>query len=261
MHLKFSLFSRLTLHSDLYMEYYYTNTENINIEKGELIIDGFEYRHLVRVLRKKTGDDIVITDGKRNIFKCIIVKINKASIICAINEVLYNLYEPELKIRLCVPLLRNSDRFEFLIEKAVELGVYEIQPVISGYTVPKEGLTSSKSERLRKIMIAAMGQAQRCYLPQLKDEITLTELISLTKNDINKIVMYEFAGKTSEKDALNYSDKLTILVGPEGGFSSEEIASLKENRWQILSLGERKIRSETAGIISVFYFLNQINKG
>jgi len=261
MSIMFSLFLRSTLHSDTYMEYYYTNTENINTEKGELIIDGFEFRHLIKVLRKKTGEDIVITDGKRNIFKCTIVNIEKDRLSCSINEVLFNLYEPELKIRLCVPLLRNSDRFEFLIEKAVELGVNEIQPVISGYTVPKEGLTSSKSERLRKIMIAAMGQAQRCYLPQLKDDITLAELISLTKNDINKVVMYEFAGKMSEKDASNYSDKLTILIGPEGGFSSEEIELLKEHRWRIMSLGERKIRSETAGIISVFYFINQIIKG
>jgi 16S rRNA (uracil1498-N3)-methyltransferase len=173
------------------MEYYFTPKENIDESKSLLIIDDFEYRHLAKVLRKKAGDLITITDGCRNIYHCEIENIDSRNITCRIINKDYNKFEPDTEIVLCISLLRNMDRLEFAIEKAVELGVYCIQPVITEFTVNKNILSNSKIKRIRKIIIGAMGQSQRCLLPELRSELKLNELIKSTHSETNKIVMYE----------------------------------------------------------------------
>lgn len=240
------------------MEYYYTPKENIDESKNQLIIDDFEYKHLAKVLRKKTGDLVTITDGCRNIYHCRIDNIDSKIILCEIIKKVYNLFEPRLEIVLCISPLRNMDRLEFAIEKAVELGVYCIQPVITEFTISKNILSDSKIKRIRKIIIGAMGQSQRCLLPEFKNAVSLNELIKDSKSKQNKIVMYE---STESKDDLNLnklkiennvSEKCYLLIGPEGGFSKAEIALLENNNWMIASLGERKLRAETAAIVSVY---------
>ena len=239
------------------MEYYFTEEKNVDLKNSHLIIDGFEYKHLVQVLRKKTGDLLTITDGKRNIYRCKIVEITKAKITCEILKAEYGLYEPELRIKLFVSPLRNSDRFEFLIEKVVELGVFEIYPVVSKYTVVKNSFSETKMSRLRKIIIAAMGQSQRCYLPVIHNTVSLDEMMKITDNKASKIVYYEHTGSDFVSNKEKPEGELCVLIGPEGGFDTKEIENLIYNNWQVSSLGERKLRAETAAIISVF---EQINK-
>ncbi len=239
------------------MEYYFTEEKNVDLANSVLRIEGFEYKHLVRVLRKNVNDEIIITDGKRNIYRCKIVEITKTEINCAILSRDFNLYEPELRISLFVSPLRNSDRFEFLIEKIVELGVFEIYPVVSKYTVVKNSFSETKMSRLRKIIIAAMGQSQRCYLPVIHNTVSIDEMMKITDNKASKIVYYEHAGSDFVSNKEKPEGELCVLIGPEGGFDTKEIESLIDNNWQVSSLGERKLRAETAAIISVF---EQINK-
>ena len=130
------------------MEYYFTEEKNVDVTNSRLIVDGFEYKHLVRVLRKKLLDNLIITDGNRNIYQCKIVNITKSEIVCDILSKDYNLYEPELKLHLFVSPLRNSERFEFLIEKVVELGVFEIYPVVSKHTVVSNRFSETKERIL-----------------------------------------------------------------------------------------------------------------
>jgi len=241
------------------MEYYFTKKINVNPEKSELIIDDFEYKHLVKVLRKSTGDEITITDGERNIYGCIIKRIEKNRIICTIEKTNYNLYELSVDIKLFLSPLRNLSRFEFAIEKAVELGVNSIHPVITEHTVNKNIFSSSKAERLRKIIIGAMGQSQRCLLPKLSEPVTFEKMIEETSFDENKIVMYEFSEDRSEIKLLDKSKGLLLMIGPEGGFSKSEISKLLINNWQVRSLGDRKIRAETAVIVSVFEIISKLN--
>lgn len=235
------------------MEYYFTDKENINLKESSLLIKGFEYKHLTKVLRKSLGDRIIITDGTRNIYECLIVEIKKDFVLCNILESRYDLYEPEIRAHLFVSPLRNANRFEFLIEKAVELGVFEINPVVSKFTVQKSTFSETKLERFRKIVISAMGQSQRCYLPKINNTISFRELIRITKEYNNKIVYYEddYESKNVISDS-NISNDICIFIGPEGGFDKSEIDLLVNDNWKVKSLGNRKLRAETAAIISVF---------
>ncbi|MFZ4590553.1 MAG: RsmE family RNA methyltransferase [Ignavibacteria bacterium] len=239
------------------MEYYFTEEKNVDLANSALRIEGFEYKHLVRVLRKNVNDEIIITDGKRNIYHCKIVNITKTEINCEILSKDFDLHEPGLRINLFASPLRNSDRFEFLIEKVVELGVFEIYPVVSKYTVVKNSFSETKMSRLRKIIIAAMGQSQRCYLPVIHNTVSLDEMMKITDNKASKIVYYEHTGSDFVSNKEKPEGELCVLIGPEGGFDTKEIENLIYNNWQVSSLGERKLRAETAAIISVF---EQINK-
>ena len=241
------------------MEYYYTEPDNVNKESNVLSLKGFEYKHVVKVLRKKTNEIINVTDGLRNIYICKIVNILRDSVVCEIVETKFNLYEPKVKLRLFISPLRNSDRFEFLVEKAVELGVYEIQPVISKHTIQRADFSGTKMERLQKIMISAMGQSQRCYLPAINNLLSFEEMINATKKLETKYVYYEFAEENKGIiRKLDNAENICIFTGPEGGFDKSEIEQLRNNGWQVRSLGERKLRAETAAILSIFENLNNI---
>ena len=241
------------------MEYYFTKKENVNADKSELIVDDFEYKHLVKVLRKNKGDEITITDGERNIYSCVIKEVEKSRIICLIKRTNFNLYELSVDIKLYLSPLRNSSRFEFAVEKAVELGVNSIHPVITEHTVNKNIFSSSKTERLRKIIIGAMGQSQRCLLPKLYEPVSFEKMIENTSVNENKVVMYEHSDDRSEIKLLDKSKGLVLMIGPEGGFSESEISLLLKNNWLVRSLGKRKLRAETAVIVSIFETISKFN--
>lgn len=241
------------------MEYYYVNKDKISTENNCITIDGFQYKHLAVVLRKKIGDIIEITDGNLNIYETKIVRINKSEMICQIIQRKYNLNEPDLSLTLYISPLRNSDRFEFAIEKCVELGVKSIIPVITERTVIKSGFSTSKSERINRIIESAVGQSQRCYLPKFENSLSFMELINHTECKLNKVVLYEFSENDGKKLKYKIQKELCIFVGPEGGFSDSEIELLKFNNWLDCSLGKRKLRAETAAIVAVYDFLNKPN--
>ncbi|MDQ3019167.1 MAG: 16S rRNA (uracil(1498)-N(3))-methyltransferase [Bacteroidota bacterium] len=234
------------------MEYYYTPKEKVDLENKELIIDDFEFSHLTKVLRKRAGERLTITDGERNIYYCEITKIEKNNLICKILGHEFNIFEPEINVSIYLSPLRNSARFEFAIEKVVELGAARIQPVITEFTVNKHSYSRQKIDRLSKIIIGAMGQSQRCYLPKFHNAILLTELITNSIETKNKVVMYESSYDNSKFELDENSNNILLLIGPEGGFSKDEIDLLKKNGWQVKSLGERKLRAETAAIVSLF---------
>jgi 16S rRNA (uracil1498-N3)-methyltransferase len=237
------------------MEYYYTKSTNIDLENGRLVLDEFEHKHLVKVLRKKTGDILKITDGARNVYDCKILKISGDKVFCEIITKYFNLYEPEFNLKLFIAPLRNNTRFEFAIEKVVELGVNSIHAVATEFTVNKSSFSKTKMERFKKIIISAMGQSQRCYLPEFKNIVSFDDMIAITKNSPNKIVMYEYA-ESFVKSEINKNEKeISLLIGPEGGFSKQEMNKLNTFNWQIHSLGNRKIRSETAAVVSIFELL------
>lgn len=239
------------------MEFYYINPENVNTANQLIYVEGFEYRHIARVLRKKEGDKITFTDGNLNIYHCKIENVGKDKVLCKVESSDYNLSEHDTRMNLYIAPLKSSERFEFAIEKAVELGVYSIQPVQTEFTVSKGAFSENKLERLRKIILRAMCQSQRCYLPEIRNIISFGEMISLNDSVENKIAMYEFSDDSS---GVNYSSpEISLLIGPEGGFSEKEADLLQINKWLLKSLGSRKLRAETAAVISVFSLLNKCN--
>ena len=144
------------------MEYYYTPKQYIS--SGSLTIVDDEAKHLARVLRKQSGEEIYVTDGEGNLYKCLISSISKQLIECSIKENSRLLNEPELKINLYQSLIKNPDRLEFSIEKSVELGVFSVHTIITENTINK---TTDKTERWQSIALSAMKQSQRCVLPKV----------------------------------------------------------------------------------------------
>jgi len=258
------------------MEYYYTPKEYIS--PGSLTIVDDEAKHLGRVLRKKSGEEIFVTDGEGNLYKTKISGISKELIECNIIDKFFNLNEPEIKITLYPALIKNPARFEFIIEKAVELGVYEIQPVITENVVNKP---SDKTERWQQIALSAMKQSQRCYLPKVSTPASFAEAVSGARSDI-KVIADErnfeesahiksicaglesalpVVGVVTNNEAdvghkTNIGETIDLFIGPEGGFTKEEIDSALLNNFKILNLGARKYRSETAAILSIGFLLN-----
>jgi 16S rRNA (uracil1498-N3)-methyltransferase len=241
------------------MEYYYTHSSNIDTEQSSLIIRGEEYKHLTKVLRKTRNDVIFVTDGELNVYECIIRSKEKDVLKCRVLKKYYNINEPKLKITLCLGLLKNLTRFEYAIEKAVEIGIYDIIPLISEYTINKTGLSSIKTKRLNSIVLSAMKQSQRCHLPEVKRIMKLEELINFSNTFENKIVMYEYEKSENKIDNRKFDNNCLLLIGPEGGFSYNEIQKLKKHNWKVKSLGERKLRAETAAILSIYEILKNIN--
>jgi len=238
------------------MEYYIIDEYNSSIDGNHIIISGDLYKHLAIVLRKNISDTIELTDGKGNILECNIVNIDRKTVRCNILKRKSGLYEPEINIRLFLAPLRNQSRFEFAVEKSVEIGVMEIVPVITKYTVIKEKFSESRYKRLIKIMKSAAGQSQRCILPVMNQVINFSEMIEITSDSEVKIVMYEHWEKEENKHLKIKNKKVNLLIGPEGGFDVNEIKMLDEKGWIKRSLGNRKLRAETAAIVSLFEILN-----
>ncbi len=242
------------------MEYYFVQERNVDLHNGLLVIDDFEFKHLAKVLRKNAGDRIIVTDGRKNIYHCLIVEIKKTEILCKIENREFDLNEPGISVTVYLSLLRNISRYEFAIEKLVELGAVAIVPLITDFTIGKNKLSDSKIERIKKIMIGAMGQSQRCVLPELKDAVTFEEMIRNTGNEVNKIAMYEMSDDEKQIHLNKQSRNVIVLIGPEGGFSRNEVERLKLSGWISKSLGKRKLRAETAAVVSVFQIIKNHEK-
>lgn len=233
------------------MEYYYTEKKNIFPEQNLLIIDNFEFNHISKVLRKRAGDLITLTDGELGIYECKIDGIGKEKITCTILNKKFDIFESKVNVHLFLCSLRSNERFEFAIEKAVELGVKSITPVFSERVINKSGFSSNKVKRINQIILSAMSQSQRCFKPVLHPEETFSEMVSKTNEEENKLAMYEFADENDTLTTFKENENICLLTGPEGGFSDTEVSKLKETNWKVLSLGPRKLRAETAVITAL----------
>ncbi len=233
------------------MEYYFTEKKNILEEKNLLIIDNFEFNHLTKVLRKRAGDLVTITDGELAVYECKIEGIGKEKITCTILNKKFDIFESKVNTHLYICYLRNAERFEFAIEKAVELGVKSITPVFSERVINKSGFSANKEKRLNQIILSAMSQSQRCFKPVLNNPETFSEMLSKTKDFDCKLAMYEFADQSQTIEPYKNKQDIYLLTGPEGGFSDSEVSKLKEENWKVLSLGSRKLRAETAVIAAL----------
>lgn len=230
------------------MEYYYIPKENISSKS--LLITGEEAEHLGKVLRKKEGEEIYVTDGDYNLYKVSIGRTSKDFIECDIIDHLRNVNEPSIKISLYQSLLKNPSRFDFVIEKAVEMGVYEIFPLITKNVINKE---TARIKRWQSIALSAMKQSQRCYLPRVHEPVNLKHVIEKMLTGNIKIIAHEKEGTGNLTLAditqeIKQAQEIALLIGPEGGFTDLEIVQAVQCGYRVLNLGKRKLRSETAAI-------------
>jgi 16S rRNA (uracil1498-N3)-methyltransferase len=231
------------------MELYYVRPENVSAET--VLLTGEESRHLVRVMRARVGDCVFASDGLDRQFEVQLAVIGKESAECRIINRLIRQNEPEREVTLAVSWLRNPARFEFLIEKAVELGVRRIIPLVCERTVAKR----EKRDRLQKIALAAMKQSVRSWLPPVEEVTAFAKFVAEADRSALRLLPHEKASTELTIPRL-LSDTLkgkgiVIAIGPEGGFSDAEVEQATAAEFALVSLGCRRLRTETAAVTAL----------
>lgn len=228
------------------MDYFFAHGEDVHGKR--LVLRDDEYKHLSRVLRKKIGDHIWVTDGDDNMFEAVVRSFDYSHAECEIVNTKLRVNEPKTDVTLAVSLLKNPARLDFLVEKATELGVRTIIPLVCERTIPKH----EKHSRLEKIALAAMKQCGRSYHPRIF-VLTSFEMLANNSRDYSlrlipheKTEQSQFIGSVLQHHKKTQS--VLLVIGPEGGFSERELELAAENRFVPISLGPRRLRSETAAI-------------
>ncbi|MCF6350455.1 MAG: 16S rRNA (uracil(1498)-N(3))-methyltransferase [Flavobacteriaceae bacterium] len=221
--------------------------KNIKSKDKQFIFDKTESKHIIRVLRKKEGDLLYITNGKGLLFTVKII--NASDKKCFVEILEEELKENQLHYNLHIAIAptKNKQRLEWFLEKATEIGVRQITLIIC---INSERKTVNK-ERLEKILITAMKQSNRYYLPKLNKVITYKKFINQELNGDLFIAHCEKTDKKTLKSQLNKNKNTTILIGPEGDFSLTEIKLALQNKYKAVSLAKSRLRTETAGIVAV----------
>lgn len=218
---------------------------DINAESKLFTFDKEESRHIIKVMRKQGGDKVFVTNGKGTLFTTEIEVGSETK--CIVRIVSSEIAEPlKYSLHLAVAPTKMIDRFEWFLEKATEMGVSEITPLICEHSERK----TIKTERLEKIVQSAMKQSLQYYLPKLNDAVNFSEFIKQKHEGLHLIAHCEQSDKKSLKDVLQTGQQLTMLIGPEGDFSQKEIKMALENNYIPVSLGNTRLRTETAAIVA-----------
>ncbi len=217
--------------------------------QGELIkLTGQEARHASKVLRYREGDDITVTNGKGGWYEGEVRQISSDSVLVGIRSSRSIAdYDPSLVLGLGI--IRKRDRLEFAIEKAVELGVSAIALFRGRHSV-KENV---RMDRLEATALSAMKQSLRAWLPEVKLYDNVEQVLQ-AYNEYRPLIAHEKADRDTSADLNIEEGKLLLMVGPEGGFSKEEISSMKLKGGETVSLGEYRLRTETAAITLINRF-------
>lgn len=229
--------------------------ETITTSDNEILFPKEESRHIVKVLRKTEGDSVYITNGKGYLFEAQISLATTNKCIAQIIETKVQ-EKPTLHIHLAVAPTKMNDRYEWFLEKATEIGIQEITPIICDHSERKV----IKIERYKKIIQSATKQSLRYHMPIIHDAVTMSDFIKNHKNDTLFIAHCEETERKSLKSELinTNSSSFTLLIGPEGDFSTKEIELALANNYTPVTLGQTRLRTETAAIVathSIIYSL------
>jgi 16S rRNA (uracil1498-N3)-methyltransferase len=228
------------------MEYFFTPPHLIG--RHELTVEGDEFAHLTHVMRKKPGDSIRVVNGAGTAYDAIIIDNGGHTARCEITATHQRLNEPEVDLTLGVAILKNSSKFDFLVEKATELGVTVIVPLITERSIPHH----AKTNRWQKLALAAMKQSGRCVLPLVHETSQFENFISTPHPGSLQIIPHEKAEEGLKVVLASRSHlRVVMCIGPEGGFSDVEIDSACGRGFRPVSLGPTRLRTETAAIVSV----------
>lgn len=232
------------------MPRFFVNKNSIFDERIELGPENSQ--HIVTVLRGRVGDEITVCDGEGTDYICSLVDINKKQALAKIVQVIKNTNEPELKITLFQGLPKG-DKMELVIQKCVEIGVDRIVPVKTDFTVVKlDNKADKKVARWNKISESAAKQCGRGKIPVVENIISFSQAMERINEFDNALIPYEKEKNTAIKQFTKslIGKSVAIFIGPEGGFSDEEIKlALKKNVTSV-TLGKRILRTETAGLVT-----------
>ncbi len=234
-------------------EYFYVPAEFI-IDQ-HIAIEGDEAKHISRVLRKQPGDRIWVVDGAGKAYEVVIRLVAPEMIECEILYEHHHLHEPDIDVTLAVAQLKNPSRMDWIIEKATELGVRTVIPLQTERTIAR----SAKEDRWNNIALAAMKQSGRCILPKITPSANLESVIADAAGYDVKLIPYERTDHVLFiAEALKHRKpprSALILIGPEGGFTDDEVKMAEKAAFTQVSLGRRRLRTETAAIIALSWMV------
>ena len=218
---------------------------SINETASSFVFDKEESKHIIKVLRKKEGDILFVTNGLGFLFKTEITIASDNKCTVRINSFEHQA-PTKFHLHLAVAPTKMNERYEWFLEKATEIGIQEITPIICEHSERKV----IKTDRFQKILESAMKQSLHYYLPKLNEPIAFKDFLKKVQTGQKFIAHCEDTDKKSLKNELKTNEDITILVGPEGDFSVKEIQLALEHNYIPVSLGQTRLRTETAAIVA-----------
>jgi 16S rRNA (uracil1498-N3)-methyltransferase len=216
------------------------------ISGAEVILDETESKHAIRVLRLQNGNSVQIIDGKGGFYEAEILDANPKKCKLVIIKSQKEFGKRNFNLHIAIAPTKNIDRFEWFLEKATEIGIDEITPLLTSHSERK----TINPERLEKIVVSAMKQSLKAFLPVLNEITPIKQLIINNKSTSKYIAYCDDIQKIHLKDAVIRGQDTLILIGPEGDFSPEEVNLAVENGFKVVTLGVARLRTETAGIVA-----------
>jgi 16S rRNA (uracil1498-N3)-methyltransferase len=217
-----------------------------NIDKSPIILDESESGHCIRSLRYDKGARISLSDGRGHVREAVIEDPHpKKTRLIPTGEV-QTIAKPAYSLHIAMAPTKQIDRFEFFVEKAVELGIDRITPLLCENSERRQ----TKTDRLQKLAIAAMKQSQGSYLPQIDDVAGFGGFVDRCQdNKMDKLIAYCSGRRQMVNKTLQPKKPYLILIGPEGDFAPAEVERAKINGFSEISLGRERLRTETSGIM------------
>ena len=222
---------------------------NPNIE-SDLFLEKEEHIHATKVLRKKEGDILSVMDGKGGLFECKLIQISsKKSLVEILGS---KKFDKTNRLHIGIAPTKNNNRMEWFLEKATEIGISEITPLLCSRSERKV----LKNERMEKIILAAAKQSKSFHVPVLNEMISFSSFVKKVESK-QKFVAHceeDSEKKTLHNHNLLNTESTVILIGPEGDFTAKEIEEAKSHNFEELSLGESRLRTETAAMVACAYY-------
>ena len=216
---------------------------NFNNSDSDIILDEIDSKHLSKSLRKKMGDIIRITNGNGLEINGKIIRLGKNIKVSVTNKKQHK--KADISIHVAMSPLKNPSRFEWFVEKSTEIGISEITPIITKFSEKRK----INIDRLNKIVISSMKQSNQFYLPKVNLITSFDDFLKLNKD--YKLIAHLKNNNSFNKKSIANKDQIVIMIGPEGGFSEEEILKASKEKVKEISFGKNRLRSETAGVFAV----------
>jgi 16S rRNA (uracil1498-N3)-methyltransferase len=205
-----------------------------------------ESKHCIRVLRMVKGDAIQLVDGKGTLYHCSISDDNAKRCTVTINNIESEFGKRNFKLHIAIAPTKNIERIEWFLEKCTEIGIDEITPILCERSERK----NINQERLERVVVAAMKQSVKAYLPKLN---SLTPIDKLIQNATESTKLIAYCGDFQNihaKKLIKTGKSILFLIGPEGDFSPSEVEKAVKNGFKVVGLGSSRLRTETAGVVA-----------
>lgn len=214
----------------------------------ELFLSPEDSKHACKSLRKRNGDTIFVTDGKGEIFQCTIIDDNMNQVVVSIENIAINPFPKSYYLHIAISPLKNPDRFEWFVEKATEIGIDEITPIVCSRT--EKGKVNI--DRLNRIALSAAKQSIKSMLTKINEPVTFDKFIASRANEVDQkfIAWCETEHEKLLFDQCNPKESTLVLIGPEGDFTKEEVDKSLQQGFAPISLGRSRFRTETAGMVA-----------